>query len=67
MSQWKVIIDGEVYNVTSNLRFIRRDNRKVLQQMYMKSIDVWSGESIKCIWRDVPLTEDNNPERSSGL
>lgn len=42
---------GQIFTITNGLRFVERDGKKILQQM-------WQGSSGTQEWHDVPVEEE---------
>lgn len=52
--------EARITRPTANLRFIKRDGQRILQQAFEKI----SGPHTSFEWRDIPLIEEDTPPPS---
>ena len=60
--RWDEMNEDRIKIKTTNLRFVERDGKKILQQQWRESdrcyVD-WQGDKPKYWWEDIPVEEES--------
>lgn len=58
MKQFTLLVNGVEWHYTPRMRFVIRDDKRILQQCFYRE-DLTQSPSAIYMWRDIPLLEES--------